>query len=176
MFHSPPGGDKPFPRNGSTTPPGVGVAQEDKRLLGWLPGLLTFLPRNMLPPFLKIPEGGAILAVYSSLLRDLQPRGAAARAPVGPLSYYTPPCGTGSSSPQSRSRKPTHARVGVPLPQRMHNRTHPLYTRVGLSPSGRREHGPLPPANESGQRPSASFSPATPHPPTPTHTLSPAAA
>ena len=57
------------------------------------------------------------MAVYRSLRRDLQPRGAAARAPLGPLSYYIPPCGTESSSPQSRSRSPLTQEWEPPFPK-----------------------------------------------------------
>lgn len=149
-FRSPPRrGDKPSPRNGSRTPPGVGVAQKDGRLLGW--GGVTWaspllIPNTFIVPLpQKVSEGALFLITVYSRPRRMPPACSCLSA-CGPCSYYQPSCRTGSSPSQCRSRKPTRARVGVPLPQRMHEHKHPFKTGVGLSPSDRRHDEP--PGNE----------------------------
>lgn len=107
--------------------------------------------------------------MYSSLRRDLQPRGASARTPVGPpFLLHSPPVELGDSSPQSRAESPL-TQESSPSPQENGDCTHPLYDRVARLPV---EGSTAPSPQRMRGRPSASSPP--PSLPPSTHALSPA--
>lgn len=118
-----------------------------------LPGLLAFLHPNEHVRGALIPEGigGGRYFGWQYTAAPAPYLQSGEQLPESRWVPFLPPpllAELGAPPFNCRSRKPTRARVGVLLSQRMHKGKCPRSTGVGLSPSPRREDEPPPPGNE----------------------------